>query len=132
MRLWWRFRRAGRGGGYAPERVSWPGLLLVSLVLFAMGFVYAYPRLRRPPLVERDFVGRVVDKSLTLRESEIGTSAHPRLLVEDGRGARFGVSVTAEQYERARAGMWVRRSGGEMELSWGGFEPRGGAKVGGR
>ncbi|HEY0170835.1 MAG TPA: hypothetical protein VGB98_07420 [Pyrinomonadaceae bacterium] len=124
-----RFRRAGRGEDYARERVSRPGLVMLALVIFAFGFIYAYPRLKGPPLVRRDFVGRVVDKSLTLRESMIGTAALPSLLVEDGGGRRFDVAVNSEQYERARVGMWVRRGGGEVRLSWDEPAPR--APVGG-
>ena len=98
--------------------MSWLGVILVALVMFAVGFVFGYPRLKGPPLIRQDFVGKVVDKSLTLRESEIGTAGFLRLHVEDRDGSRFKVAVTEEQYERARVGMWVKRSGGEVELSW--------------
>ena len=126
-----RFRRAGRGEDYAGERVSWLGLLVLALVVFAIGFVYAYPRLKGPPLVRQDFVGKVVDKYLTLRESEIGTAGHMMLLVEGSDGRRFRVAVGGEQYERARVGMWVRRSGGVVELSWDEPAPVGFKRTGG-
>lgn len=112
-----RFRWAGRGEEDASERVSWLGLFVLALVVFAIGFVYAYPRLKGPPLIRQDFVGKVVDKYLTLRESEIGTAGHMMLLVEGSDGRRFKVAVSGEQYERARVGMWARRSGGVVELS---------------
>jgi hypothetical protein len=126
-----RFRRAGRGEGYAGERVSWLGLFVLALVVFAIGFVYAYPRLKGPPLVRQDFVGKVADKYLTLRESEIGTAGHMTLLVEGRDGRRFKVAVGGEQYERARVGMWVRRSGGVVELSWDEPAPHGLKRTGG-
>lgn len=124
MKLTRRARRTPRGERPAPERVSWPGLIIVLLVMFVVGFVYAYPRLKRPPLVERDFVGRVVDKHLTLRESEIGTSPRLRLLVRTSDGSQLNVAVTEEAYERARVGMWATRRGGEVSLSWDEPEPR--------
>lgn len=100
------------------ERVSWPGLLFAVVVLAGVGFLYAYPRLSGTPLVERDFVGRVVDKSLTLSESEIGTRHRLRLLVRAADGRQFQVAVTPEHYGRARVGMWVTRTRGEIKLSW--------------
>jgi hypothetical protein len=98
--------------------VSWLGLLGLAACLAALGFLYAYPRLREPPLVKRDFVGRVLDKSLTLGESQTGTTHRTRLLVKAADGRQFEVAVTPEQYEGARAGMWVARTGGEVRLSW--------------
>ena len=118
-----RFRKAGRGGSLPGERVSWLGLFVIVLVMFGIGFLYAYPRLREPPLVRRDFVGRVVDKSLTLHESQIGTSGSLALLVEGRDGKRFKVAVTDEVYGRARVGMWVSRRAGAVEVSWGEPEP---------
>lgn len=112
------------------ERVSRLGLLLLVLTLAGLGFLYAYPRLREPPLVERDLVGRVLDKSLTLRESQTGTTHTLRLLVGAADGRRSEVAVTPEQYQRARVGMWVRRSRGAVELSW--DEPAAGAPRGDR
>ncbi|HEX6184060.1 MAG TPA: hypothetical protein VFZ44_09295 [Pyrinomonadaceae bacterium] len=117
MEWWTRQRKRRPGGDYRQERVSWLGLLIIALVMFAIGFAYAYPRLKGPPLIRQDFVGRVVDKSLTLRESEIGTAGSMSLLVEDRDGRRFKVAVNGEQYERARVGMWATRKGGVVELS---------------
>ena len=103
--------------------MSWLGLLAVVLMLAGLGFLYAYPRLSGTPLVKRDFVGRVVDKSLTLYESQMGTSHRPRLLVRAADGRQFQVAITPEQYEVAQIGMWVTRTGGEIKLSWDEPEP---------
>lgn len=106
-----------------PGRVDWPGLFVLLLLLAGLGYVVAHPFLKEPPLVERDFKGRVVDKSLTIRESERALPPSMRLLVEDREGLRFKVGVTGEFYERARVGMWASRRGGELKLSWGEPEP---------
>ena len=95
--------------------MSWLGLLAVVFMLAGLGFLYAYPRLSGTPLVKRDFVGRVVDKSLTLYESQIGTSHRPRLLVRAADGRQFQVAVTPEQDEGAQVGRWVTRTGGENQ-----------------
>ncbi|HEX8286184.1 MAG TPA: hypothetical protein VF588_22680 [Pyrinomonadaceae bacterium] len=116
--------------------MSWLGLLAVAVALTAFAFIYACPRLRKPPVIERDFVGTVLDKSLTLRESQTGTTPKLRLLVRARDGRQFEVAVTPEQYERARVGMWVTRVRGAIGLSW--EEPgpshagEGGGKVEGR
>lgn len=111
------------------EHVSRLGLLMLALIIFAVGFAYAYPRLTRPPLARRDFNGRVVEKFVALGESRIGSATFPRLVVETANGARFNVAVNDEQYEQAQVGMWVSRRGGELRLSWeepGPGTPRGG------
>lgn len=98
--------------------MSWLGLALAVAALGLLGCCFAYPYLKKPPYVERDFVGRVVDKSLTLQETHYGTAPLLRLLVETEDRKRFEVRVTNEQYERARVGMWVARTRGEIKLSW--------------
>ena len=93
------------------------GLLAIAPVIFAVGYAFAYPYLKEPPFVRRDYVGRVADKYRSLRESQTGTRVGPTLLVEGRDGGRFKVGVTEDFYERARVGMWVTRRAGELELS---------------
>ena len=113
-----RFRKTRRGDGGSRERVSWLGLIGMVLFLTGMGFVFAYPYLKKPPLIQRDFVGRVVDKFLATAETYRGTTGGLRLLVEDQHGMRFRVAVSDEQYEQAQVGMWVTRRAGKIALSW--------------
>lgn len=98
--------------------MSWLGLAGVVFILLVFVLIYAYPRLTRPPIAERDFEGRVVEKFVALGESQIGSKTFPRLVVELANGARFNVAVNDEQYERARVGMRVARRRGELILSW--------------
>lgn len=89
-------------------------LCVMALATFVLGG-YAY--FKRPPVVLRDFDARVVDKSLTLSETWLGTRPVMHLLVETSEGRRFRVSVTADFYEQAEVGMWLSRRWGELELS---------------
>ncbi|MBV9926555.1 MAG: hypothetical protein JOZ96_16160 [Acidobacteria bacterium] len=112
-----RFRKARAREDGPRERAEWGALLALVLVMAALVFVYAYPRLTRPPLAQRDFEGRVVEKFVALGESQIGSRTFPRLGVETANGARFNVAVTDEMYQRARVGMRVSRHRGELILS---------------
>jgi hypothetical protein len=124
-----RFRKADVGEGDSPERASWGGFALLLLLLAGLGYVFSLPYRKEPPLVRSDFVGRIVDKSVTLRETDIGTLPIRRLLVETADGGRFQITVTGDFYGRAGVGMWVERSAGELKLSW--DEPRKGPPRGG-
>lgn len=95
-----------------PERVSRLGLVMFVLTLFAVGFVYAYPRLTTR--VRPDFDGRVVEKFVALHESQTGSGTLPRLVVETADGHRFNVAVTDEQYARAQVGMRLSRRDSEL------------------
>jgi hypothetical protein len=117
-----RFRKTRRADDDTRERVSRLGLLGMILLLVGAGLVFAYPYLKKPPLIERDFVGRVVEKFLATGETYRGTVGGLRLLVEDQHGMRFRVAVSDEQYEQAQVGMWVTRRAGVVALSW--DEPR--------
>lgn len=126
-----RFRKTRLRDLSSRERVDWAFLIPVVLLLALMFGAVAYAYLKGPPFVERDFTGRVVDKWLTIGESQTGSRPSMRLLVEGRDGRRFAVGVTGEFYERARVGMWVSRRAGELKLSW--DEPEEGAgKVGSR
>jgi hypothetical protein len=120
---WTRRFREGRRDLVPRERVSRLGFIGVALTVLVVGFVYGYPRLTRPPLAQRDFEGRVVEKFVALGESYTGSRTFPRLGVETANGARFNVAVSDEQYERAQVGMWVSRHRGELILSWDKPEP---------
>ena len=62
------------------------------------------------------YEGRVVDKSTTITESMTGSGATYRLHVRGRDGVVFDKAVTADVYNRARVGMWVRGGPGGPEF----------------
>ena len=120
---WTKRFRETRRADVPRERVNWLGFVLLLLVSAGLFYVVSYPYLKKPPLVERDFTGRVADKFLTRAESDRGSRPVMRLLVEERNGKRGRVGVTGEFYERARVGMWVTRRRGELRLHFNEPEP---------
>ncbi|MBA3240822.1 MAG: hypothetical protein H0T60_06305 [Acidobacteria bacterium] len=107
-----------------PGRVRWyndtAGLIAIVLtaLLLPAGGVILYQRFKLTGPYRIDYEGRVVDKSLTLRETEEGTQAVTHLIVEGKDAARFRVSVNRGLYDRAQVGMWIRSNRDGAELSW--------------
>ena len=92
-------------------------IVLTALLLPACG-VILYQRFKLTGPYRIDYEGRVMDKSLTLRETQEGTQAVTHLLVEGKDGARFRVRVNRGLYDRAQVGMWVRSDRDGAQLSW--------------
>ncbi|HLM54969.1 MAG TPA: hypothetical protein VK422_02505 [Pyrinomonadaceae bacterium] len=63
-----------------------------------------------------EYEGLVVDKSLTLQETQTGTGAMRRLLIRARGGEEFQVVVNEVLYERARVGMWISSDRGGARL----------------
>ena len=82
------------------------GLLLLYRQQFGSSGVY------RP-----EYEGRIVDKHVTIRESQEGSRAARRLLIEGRDGVRFEVGVGPEVYERAEVGMWIKVGNAQVELT---------------
>ena len=72
----------------------------------------------------REYEGRVVDKSATFRETEIGSRVKRRILVEGKDGRRFEISPVPEVYERAEVGMMIRSGAAGTEVYWPGSGQR--------
>jgi hypothetical protein len=62
------------------------------------------------------YEGRIVDRSMTITESQLGSGAVYLLHVRGRDGVVFDKVVTAELYGRARVGMWVRGGPNGPEL----------------
>ncbi|MCA1635769.1 MAG: hypothetical protein LC802_19295 [Acidobacteria bacterium] len=126
-------RRRGKNDDATPRRdgpgpARWyndtAGLIAIVLtaLLLPVGGVILYQRFKLTGPYRIEYEGRVVDKSLTLRETEQGTWAATHLLVEGKDGARFRISVNRSLYDRVEVGMWIRSDRNGAELSW--SEPR--------
>ena len=92
------------------------GLTVIFVITFAAAAMLVYrtspPGVRDP----REFAGEIVDKRISVYESQEGSSFVNDLVIEEKNGRRFRFSVTEEMYGRARIGMWIRRNKKGIEL----------------
>ncbi|MFN2481348.1 MAG: hypothetical protein ABR554_07760 [Pyrinomonadaceae bacterium] len=101
------------------HEVATKGLMIVmGLSLAALVMVVYRHQLRPDGPLRREYVGKIVDKSLTVRETKLGSKMVGRLLVEGEGGKRFEVAPGLDVYERAQTGMWIKGSQAGVELSW--------------
>lgn len=91
--------------------------VLGTIAILIVG-VSMYQRLNGTGQHRGEFEGRVVDKSVTIRETETGSLAVRRLLIRETGGTQFDVIVNEDLYERAEVGMWLKRNKTTTELSW--------------
>ena len=92
------------------------GLTGIFVITFAAAAILLYwsspPGVRGP----REFLGKVVDKRISVYEWQEGSSFVNDLVIEEKNGRRFRFRVTEEMYARAKIGMWIRRSNKGTEL----------------
>jgi hypothetical protein len=86
--------------------------LFIALVGAAVAFLVSANLHPQPSRYE----GRVVDKSITLAETQRGSGKILRLHMRGRGGEDFNAEVSYDTYERARVGMWARNDGGGVEL----------------
>jgi hypothetical protein len=89
-------------------------LVFIALIAGAVAFV-TFVKLRPRPST---YEGRVVDKSITLSETQQGSGKVMRLHVRGRNGESFAVRADFDTYNRARVGMWARNEGSGVGLSW--------------
>ncbi|SRR6266705_2185793 len=92
------------------------GLTAIFVITFAASAILVFrsspPGVREP----REFIGKIVDKRISVYESQQGSSFSNDLIIEEKNGRRFRFSVTEEMYARAKIGMWIRRSKKVIDL----------------
>lgn len=92
------------------------GLTTIFVITFAAAAILVFwsspPGVRDP----REFMGKIVDKRISVYESELGSSFVNDLVIEEKNGRRFRFSVTEEMYGRAKIGMWIRRNKKGIDL----------------
>jgi hypothetical protein len=111
-------------------KVPWLAVAVTASLVLLLFLAYALP-MGIPGGRPDTYEGVVVDKSLTIHESEQGSWPRRRLhvRVEDGRVFLFPAGP--ELYESARVGMRIRKTAAAgVELSW--TEFKSGEAVGGR
>ena len=98
--------------GWRASNVLW-GIILAVLLISIL--VFAWQKFSRPLVAEYD--GQIRDKWAGLSESDTGSRAYYKLLVEDNSGKRITVIVDNETYTRAEVGMRIKSSDKGIELS---------------
>src|SRR5438093_836166 len=91
--------------GWRASNVLWGFILAVLLISI---LVLAWQRFQKPAAAEYD--GQIVNKWAGLSESDTGSHAYYKLLLEDNGGKRITVTVDNETYGRAEIGMRIRAS----------------------
>lgn len=110
-------RPAGRG----PKWLSGLGagiLIFGVLGMLVAGSIIIYQRFNASGPHRRDYQGRVVRKSLTITESQMGAGKVLRLHVRPQSGEEFQVIVNQDLYERVEEGMWITTTPEGARLSW--------------
>lgn len=102
---------------------AWPTVRVVALsaLIIAVAAAFAitfYQKFNSTGAYRMDYEGRIFDKSLTLRERQIGTGSVNRLHIEGKNGDRFAIIVNSSLYERAQVGMWIKSDRNGAQLSW--------------
>lgn len=98
-------------------KVPWLAVAVMASLVLLLFLAYALPMGTlggRPDTYE----GVVVDKSLTLRESEQGSWPLRRLHVRVGDGRVFLFPAGPELYDSAQVGMRIRKTAAGVELTW--------------
>ncbi len=103
----------------APHNLVFMGCLAVlGTIAISIVGVNIYQRLNATGPYREEYEGRVVDKSVTIRETEVGSRAVKRLLIRHTNGTQFDVIVDEALYGRAEVGMWIKRNKTMTDLSW--------------
>lgn len=93
-------------------------VLILFLVLLLIGFGIAHSgQFSSFGLYRTEYQGRIIDKSMTFSETQLGSGLKRRLLIEDKNGARFEVAVKADVYDRAQIGMLIKNGNIENLMS---------------
>jgi uncharacterized protein YxeA len=80
-------------------------MLIIGLMLFYHRNLQTFAYLTRP-----NYEGKLIDKSLTIRETKQGSMVSRRFLLEEKDGVRFEIAPSADDYERAQIGTWIKSS----------------------
>ena len=93
-------------------------VLVIAVVTFTLLTSHCYQQYTLTGAYAREYEGKILDKSQTITESKRGSGVRRRLLLEGRGGEKFEVTIGAETYERAQAGMWIKKTEAGVELTW--------------
>ena len=107
----------------ALSNVPWRALAATAAIALFVLLLYAL-QLSTLRGIPDSYEGVVIDKSLTVRESEQGSFPQRRLHVRVEGGRVLRVPAGPELYESARVGMRIRKTAAGVELTWAEFKPK--------
>ena len=93
-------------------------VLALAVVTFTLLTSTCYQQYTLTGPYAREYEGKILDKSQTITESHRGSGVRRRLLIEGRDGEKFEVAIGEENYERARKGMWIKKTEAGVELTW--------------
>lgn len=93
-------------------------VLVLAIVTFTLLTSTCYRQYTLTGTYAREYEGKILDKSQTITESYRGSGVRRRLLIEGRGGEKFEVAIGGETYERARKGMWIKKTEAGVELTW--------------
>jgi hypothetical protein len=98
------------------------GVTAMILAIFLTAMVGAgtlltcQQRMASTGLYRRSYEGRILNKSATFRERQIGSAVRFLLLVQGNDGDQIEVAVDQDLYERAQIGMWIKKDDAGVRL----------------
>ena len=85
------------------------GCVLMLGLLIAVA-IAIYERCTSTGPFRSEYKGKIVDKRISVVETNEGSRFARELIIEEADGHRFTVSVTPEIYDRAKPGMFIQRT----------------------
>lgn len=93
------------------------GLFAIAVCcgLIVGGVFLSYHQLRNA--YRQQYAGRIIEKVIRPHESDEGSFIERYLVIEEQDGARSQIPVSAELYDRAKIGMWIKKDKSGIDLS---------------
>ena len=99
---------------WTPRTILWLLAILVCITA-VLWSVYFFRSTKTGPF-RQEYEGQIVEKWADYSHSEQGSQPYFRLMVKGRDSRQFSVSVSSEIYDRAKVGMFVRKTDAGVEL----------------
>ena len=100
-------------------KFSLTALAILSIAaIIIVAFIALRQRLTSTGLYRMEYEGKIVDKSVTISESQTGSGEVRCLRIRGKNGEEFQVTINEVLYGRAQIGMWIKSSSKGVELTW--------------
>jgi len=91
-------------------------IVCLASILACLAFLTNQLNCTNCPLRSK-YGGQVIDKSLTVSESQFGSRLRRQLLIQSKNGEKFEVIATESVFNKARIGNWVKADEQRIEFS---------------